>query len=77
MHGTKMSVVGHDWDTLLHMNFADLHMTWQFNALIMLKKKYALGRSLVIFKIPLSRSYFGGRTLREDLPGRFYTILTP
>lgn len=22
-------------------------------------------------------SYFGGRTLREDLPGRFFTILTP
>ncbi|ECG9349016.1 preprotein translocase subunit SecY, partial [Salmonella enterica] len=28
----------------------------QFNTLIILKKTHALGRSLVIFKIPVSRS---------------------
>ncbi|ETE23442.1 hypothetical protein V415_09675 [Escherichia coli LAU-EC10] len=49
-------ILGHDWDTLLHMNFADFHMTWQSNALIILKKTHALGRSLVIFKNPVSRS---------------------
>ncbi|KJH05984.1 preprotein translocase subunit SecY [Escherichia coli] len=38
------------------MNFADFHMAWKFNALIMLKKTHALGRSLVIFKNPVSRS---------------------
>ncbi|EAO5074020.1 preprotein translocase subunit SecY [Salmonella enterica] len=38
------------------MNFADFHMTYQFNTLIILKKTHALGRSLVIFKIPVSRS---------------------
>ncbi|TJE73609.1 preprotein translocase subunit SecY [Escherichia coli] len=38
------------------MNFADLHMIFQSNALIILKKIHALGRSLVIFKNPVSRS---------------------
>ncbi|EJF8350204.1 hypothetical protein M9N70_004957 [Escherichia coli] len=49
-------ILGHDWDTLLHMNFADYYMTWQYNALILLKKTHALGRSLVIFKNSVSRS---------------------
>ncbi|PBO94717.1 preprotein translocase subunit SecY [Escherichia coli] len=38
------------------MNFADFHMTWKFKCLIILKKIHALGRSLVIFKNPVSRS---------------------
>ncbi|EFI3477132.1 hypothetical protein AD37_2108 [Escherichia coli 1-110-08_S4_C3] len=38
------------------MNFADFHMTWKFKSLILLKKTHALGRSLVIFKNPVSRS---------------------
>ncbi|EOY3707468.1 TPA: hypothetical protein ACV19N_004695, partial [Escherichia coli] len=49
-------ILGHGWDTLLHMNFADFHMTWKFKSLILLKKTHALGRSLVIFKNPVSRS---------------------
>ncbi|KYR61974.1 hypothetical protein AML55_10910 [Escherichia coli] len=49
-------ILGHDWDTLLHMNFTDLHMIYQSNALIIMNKIYALGRSLVIFKNPVSRS---------------------
>ncbi|EGF7407472.1 hypothetical protein F6S98_18295 [Escherichia coli] len=53
-------ILGHDWDTLLHMNFADYYMTWQYNALILLKKTHALGRSLVIFKNSVSRSKYGG-----------------
>ncbi|PCQ86489.1 preprotein translocase subunit SecY [Escherichia coli] len=31
-------------------------MTWKYNALILLNKKHALGRSLVIFKNSVSRS---------------------
>ncbi|EOZ7722874.1 hypothetical protein ACQWMM_002930 [Escherichia coli] len=54
--GAFWGILGHDWDTLLHMNFADFHMAWQSNALIILKKTHALGRSLVIFKNPVSRS---------------------
>ncbi|OTB74358.1 preprotein translocase subunit SecY [Escherichia coli] len=38
------------------MNFTDLHMIYQSNALIIMNKIYALGRSLVIFKNPVSRS---------------------
>ncbi|AQV71846.1 hypothetical protein BE932_04880 [Escherichia coli] len=49
-------ILGHDWNTLLHMNFADFYMTWKYNALILLNKKHALGRSLVIFKNSVSRS---------------------
>ncbi|EAB5458579.1 hypothetical protein DTY81_25035 [Escherichia coli] len=52
-------ILGHGWDTLLHMNFADFHMTWKFKSLILLKKTHALGRSLVIFKNPVSRRLCG------------------
>ncbi|KAB7950327.1 preprotein translocase subunit SecY [Klebsiella pneumoniae] len=38
------------------MNFTELNMMYIYNLLIMLKKTHALGRSLVIFKIPVSRS---------------------
>ncbi|NYY22374.1 preprotein translocase subunit SecY [Escherichia coli] len=46
------------------MNFADFYMTWKYNALILLNKKHALGRSLVIFKNSVSRSKSGGHTLQ-------------
>ncbi|ECD4561005.1 preprotein translocase subunit SecY [Salmonella enterica subsp. enterica serovar Newport] len=38
------------------MNFIVLHAKLIFNALNILKKTHALGRSLVIFKMPASRS---------------------
>ncbi|EDQ3254048.1 preprotein translocase subunit SecY [Salmonella enterica subsp. enterica] len=38
------------------MNFTEFHMVLIFNALNILKKTHALGRSLVISKIPASRS---------------------
>ncbi|HAF1772270.1 TPA: preprotein translocase subunit SecY [Salmonella enterica] len=38
------------------MNFAEIHMHWISNELIILKKAHALGRSLMIFKMPASRS---------------------
>ncbi|AYL73820.1 preprotein translocase subunit SecY [Citrobacter freundii] len=38
------------------MNFTEFHMVCIFNALNKLKKTHALGRSLVISKIPASRS---------------------
>ncbi|EFC9605685.1 hypothetical protein FGU55_01755 [Escherichia coli] len=48
--------LGHGWDTITHMNFAELRMILFFNVLNTLEKVNALGRSLVIFKIALSRS---------------------
>lgn len=44
------------WDTITHTNFAELRMILFFNVLNTLEKASALGRSLVIFKIALSRS---------------------
>ncbi|TDH32701.1 preprotein translocase subunit SecY [Escherichia coli OP50] len=38
------------------MNLTEFHMEASYNALINLKKTHALGRSLVIFKMPASRS---------------------
>ncbi|EBN8528149.1 preprotein translocase subunit SecY [Salmonella enterica] len=38
------------------MNFAEIHVQQISNALIRLKKTHALGRSLMIFKMPASRS---------------------
>ncbi|CAC83576.1 hypothetical protein P27p58 [Enterobacteria phage phiP27] len=49
-------VLGHGWDTVTHTNFAELRMILFFNALNTLEKASALGRSLVIFKIAVSRS---------------------
>ncbi|AKL16294.1 hypothetical protein AB180_04435 [Citrobacter freundii] len=49
-------ILGHDWDVITHMNFTELHTMSIFNVLNILKKTHALGRSLVIFKIPASRS---------------------
>ncbi|CAD6006112.1 hypothetical protein PBOIBFNE_02491 [Escherichia coli] len=49
-------ILGHGWDTVTHTNFAELRMILFFNALNTLEKASALGRSLVIFKIALSRS---------------------
>ena len=48
--------LGHDWDTITYTNFAELHMILFFNVLNTLEKANALGRSLVISKIALSRS---------------------
>lgn len=48
-------VLGHDWDAITHTNFAELRMILFFNMLNTLEKANALGRSLVIFKIALSR----------------------
>ena len=53
-------ILGHGWDTITHTNFAELHMILFFNVLNTLEKASALGRSLVIFKIALSRSWCGG-----------------
>ncbi|EBG6453040.1 preprotein translocase subunit SecY [Salmonella enterica] len=38
------------------MNFAEIHVQQISNALIIIKKIHALGRSLMIFKMPASRS---------------------
>ncbi|EEI4591874.1 preprotein translocase subunit SecY [Salmonella enterica] len=38
------------------MNFAEIHVHLIINTLIRLKKTHALGRSLMIFKMPASRS---------------------
>ena len=53
-------ILGHDWDVITRMNFTEFHMMLIFNALNILKKTHALGRSLVIFKIPASRRGYGG-----------------
>ncbi|ECD5488391.1 preprotein translocase subunit SecY [Salmonella enterica subsp. enterica serovar Brijbhumi] len=37
------------------MNFAEIHVQQTSNVLIRLKKTHALGRSLMIFKMPASR----------------------
>lgn len=55
-NGTRIETVWHDWDILQHANFTEFHMMLNFNALNSLKKTHALGRSLVIFKTPVSRS---------------------
>ncbi|EFO1599879.1 hypothetical protein DWS26_24160 [Escherichia coli] len=57
-------VLGHGWDTGRQTNFAELRMILIFNMLNTLKKSNALGRSLVIFKIAVSRSKSGGHTLQ-------------
>lgn len=49
-------ILGHDWDVITRMNFTEFHMVLIFNALNILKKTHALGRYLVISKIPASRS---------------------
>ncbi|EAA7932222.1 hypothetical protein ID86_22745 [Salmonella enterica subsp. enterica] len=49
-------ILGHDWDVIAHMNFTEFHMVSIFNTLNILKKTHALGRSLMIFKMPASRS---------------------
>ena len=51
-----MTVMGHEWDIIAHMKFTEFHAKLFFNALNKLKKTHALGRSLVIFKMPASRS---------------------
>ena len=54
--GTKMPIMGHIWDINAHMKFTEFHEMSFFNTLNTQKKTHALGRSLVIFKIPASRS---------------------
>ncbi|OKT61769.1 hypothetical protein ACN73_07195 [Escherichia coli] len=49
-------ILGHGWDTITHTNLTEFRMVLIFNVLNTLKKANALGRSLVIFKIVLSRS---------------------
>lgn len=51
-----MPAMGHEWDIIAHMKFTEFHVMLFFNALNALKKTHALGRSLVIFKMPASRS---------------------
>ena len=51
-----MPVMGHEWDIIAHMKFTEFHAKLFFNVLNAQKKTHALGRSLVIFKIPASRS---------------------
>ncbi len=54
--GTKISIMGHEWDIIAHMNFAEIYMHEISNELIIQKKTHALGRSLMIFKMPASRN---------------------
>lgn len=49
-------ILGHDWDVITHMNFIEFHTMSIFNVLNITKKTHALGRSLVISKMPASRS---------------------
>lgn len=56
MYGAKNAAMGHVWDIIHHMNFAELCVTLNFNQLNTLNKAYALGRYLVILKIPVTRS---------------------
>ncbi len=51
-----MPIMGHVWDINAHMKFIEFHAMSFFNTLNTLKNTHALGRSLVIFKIPASRS---------------------
>ncbi|KLV66964.1 hypothetical protein SK36_01683 [Citrobacter sp. MGH106] len=51
-----MPIMGHIWDINAHMKFTEFHEMSFFNILNTLKKTHALGRSLVIFKIPASHS---------------------
>lgn len=54
--GTKMPIMGHEWDIIAHMKFTEFHVISIFNALNPLHKTHALGRYLVISKMPASRS---------------------
>ncbi|GEM_PF-3200929 len=56
MDGAKTSAMGHFWGIVAHMIFTEFHMRLAYNCLIKLNKTHALGRCLVIFKIPASRS---------------------
>lgn len=51
-----MPIMGHEWDIIAHMKFTEFHVVSFFNALNTLKNTHALGRSLVISKIPASRN---------------------
>lgn len=48
--------LGRHWDTVTHMNFAELCTQWFFKVLIKIKKIHALGRSLSILNFAVSRS---------------------
>ncbi|EIQ80400.1 hypothetical protein SF123566_8134 [Shigella flexneri 1235-66] len=51
-----MPIMGHEWDIIAHMKFTEFHVISIFNALNPLHKTHALGRYLVISKMPASRS---------------------
>lgn len=51
-----MPIMGHEWDIIVHMKFTEFHAMSYFNTLNTLENTHTLGRSLVIFKIPASRS---------------------